>query len=439
MKLKKPSVSIIIRTRHESFWIGKCLHEIFNQKFKDFEVIVVDNSSTDGTLRIVKNNFPKVKIVKYKSKEFFPGRALNLGIQASKGRLIAMISGHCIPKNKLWLSNLIKNFKNKKVAAVYGKQEPLDMSDPNDVRDLIYLFGKDKKIQNKDPFFHNANSMIRRDLWKKIKFDENIHHIEDRIWAQKQINKGYKIVYEPRSSVFHYHGVSHKNNISRVRKISKILTKVSLKEKSTNLVCIVPILEPIIINGKFLVEQALRKVIKINKIKKIFIICNNKLLRQSIKNKKITYINRNKNLEKDFLGSDYILKEVFNKFIKKKYKPSHILVFEEIYPFRPKNFFSSLINNIDNNYDCLVPIFQNKNHNIWKKNNKGNIEPIFKTTLPSSLVDHTIFQENKGLGCIVKSSNFENNGRESVNTKFFEVDSKYSFKINNFTKKLIKF
>ena len=439
MKLKKPSVSIIIRTRHESFWIGKCLHEIFNQKFKDFEVIVVDNSSTDGTLRIVKNNFPKVKIVKYKSKEFFPGRALNLGIQASKGRLIAMISGHCIPKNKLWLSNLIKNFKNKKVAAVYGKQEPLDMSDPNDVRDLIYLFGKDKKIQNKDPFFHNANSMIRRDLWKKIKFDENIHHIEDRIWAQKQINKGYKIVYEPKSSVFHYHGVSHKNNISRVRKISKILTKVSLKEKSTNLVCIVPILEPIIINGKFLVEQTLRKVIKINKIKKIFIICNNKLLRQSIKNKKITYINRNKNLEKDFLGSDYILKEVFNKFIKKKYKPSHILVFEEIYPFRPKNFFSSLINNIDNNYDCLVPIFQNKNHNIWKKNNKGNIEPIFKTTLPSSLVDHTIFQENKGLGCIVKSSNFENNGRESVNTKFFEVDSKYSFKINNFTKKLIKF
>jgi len=439
MKLKKPSVSIIIRTRNESFWIGKCLHEIFNQKFKDFEVIVVDNSSTDGTLRIVKNNFPKVKIVKYKSKEFFPGRALNLGIQASKGRLIAMISGHCIPKNKLWLSNLIKNFKNKKVAAVYGKQEPLDMSDPNDVRDLIYLFGKDKKIQNKDPFFHNANSMIRRDLWKKIKFDENIHHIEDRIWAQKQINKGYKIVYEPKSSVFHYHGVSHKNNISRVRKISKILTKVSLKEKSTNLVCIVPILEPIIINGKFLVEQTLRKVIKINKIKKIFIICNNKLLRQSIKNKKITYINRNKNLEKDFLGSDYILKEVFNKFIKKKYKPSHILVFEEIYPFRPKNFFSSLINNIDNNYDCLVPIFQNKNHNIWKKNNKGNIEPIFKTTLPSSLVDHTIFQENKGLGCIVKSSNFENNGRESVNTKFFEVDSKYSFKINNFTKKLIKF
>tara|TARA_B100000315_G_scaffold112200_1_gene102850 strand:- start:70 stop:1398 length:1329 start_codon:yes stop_codon:yes gene_type:complete len=435
--MSKILVSIIIRTRNEGFWIGKCLHEIENQDYKNYEVIVVDNSSTDRTLGIVKNNFPKAKIIKYKSKEFFPGKALNLGIQASKGRLIAMISGHCIPKNKLWLSNLIKNFKNKKVAGVYGKQEPLDMSNPSDARDLIYLFGKDKKIQNKDPFFHNANSMIRRDLWKKIKLDENTRHIEDRMWAQKQINKGYKIVYEPKSSVFHYHGVNHNDNISRVRKINKILTKVSLKKNSTNLICIVPILKPIIINGEFLVEQILREVIKINKIKKIFIICNNKLLRQSIKNKKITYINRNKNLEKDFLGSDYVLKEVFNKFIKKKYKPSHILVFEEIYLFRPKNFFNSLINNIDDNYDCLVPICQNKDHNIWKKNDKGDIKPIFKTTLPSSLVNHTVFQENKGLGCITKSSNFENNGRESVNTKFFEVDSKYSFKISNFIKELI--
>ena len=401
--MSKVLVSIIVRTKNESFWIGKCLHEIKNQNYKNYEIIVVDNSSTDQTLKIVKKNFPKVKIVKYKSRKFFPGKALNLGIQASKGRFIAMLSGHCIPKNKSWLSSLIKNFKNKKVAGVYGKQEPLDMSDPNDVRDLIYLFGKDKKIQNKDPFFHNANSMIRRDLWNKIKFDENIQHIEDRIWAQRQINKGYKIVYEPKSSVFHYHGVSHASNISRVSKISKILTKVSLRAKSTKLVCIVPILDPIMNNNKFLIEEALRQLIKINKINKIFIICNNKLLRKKIKNKKIIYINRNKNLEKDFLCTNYILKETFNKFIKKQYKPTHVLAFEEIYPFRPKNFFNNLIKNIDDNYDCLVPITQNKIHNIWKKNENGILEPIFKTTLPSSMVEHKIFHEIKGLGCIVKS------------------------------------
>ena len=432
--MSKPIISVIVRTRNESFWIGKCLHEIKNQTYKNYEVILVDHSSNDQTLTIVKNNFPKVRIIKYKSKRFFPGRALNLGIQSSKGKFIAMISGHCIPKNKLWLSNLVKNFKNKKVAGVYGKQEPLDMSDPDNVRDLIYLFGKDKKVQSKDPFFHNANSMIRKDLWKKIKFDENTHHIEDRIWSQKQINKGYKLVYEPKSVVFHYHGVSHRSNVARVTKIGRMLTNVSSKIKLTKLVCVVPILEPIIDNNKFLIESALNDVIKIKKIKKIFIICNNKLLKKKIKNKKVIFINRNKNLEKDFLGSDYVLRDAFNKFIKKQYNPTHILVFKETYPYRPKNFFNNLINNIDDNYECLVPIAQNT-HNILRKNEKGDIEPIFKTSLPSSVARNTIFHEIKGLGCIVKSSSFENNGRESSNTKFFEVDYKYAFNINNFPKK----
>ena len=55
------------------------------------------------------------------------------------------------------------------------------------------------------------------------------------------------------------------------------------------------------------------------------------------------------------------------------------------------------------------------------------------------MVEHKIFHEIKGLGCIVKSSNFENNGSESSNTKFFEVDSKYSFRVHNYTKKLVSF
>ena len=47
-------------------------------------------------------------------------------------------------KNEQWLGQLVKNFKSKKIAGVYGKQEPLDTSDPNIVRELNYLFGNDK-------------------------------------------------------------------------------------------------------------------------------------------------------------------------------------------------------------------------------------------------------------------------------------------------------
>ena len=71
---------------------------------------------------------------------------------------------------------------------LYGRQLPLSYSNSNDVRDLLITFGKEKKVQSEDPFFHNANSAILRKYWKKYKFSETVSNIEDRLWA-KQIQK----------------------------------------------------------------------------------------------------------------------------------------------------------------------------------------------------------------------------------------------------------
>ena len=51
----KPLVSIIIRTKNEQNWIESCLRAIFNQSYKNFEIILVDNNSTDNTVKIAKN------------------------------------------------------------------------------------------------------------------------------------------------------------------------------------------------------------------------------------------------------------------------------------------------------------------------------------------------------------------------------------------------
>ena len=418
-----PFVSIIVRTKNEDFWIGKCLNEIFNQKYKNFEVILVDNNSKDKTISIVKKNFPKVKIINYTSKIFLPGKALNLGIKKSKGSLVAMISGHCIPKNENWLNNLVQNFKNSDVIACYGRQEPSDISEPNDVRDLTYLFGLDKKIQIKDPFFHNANSMIRKSTWKKNQFDETIKHIEDRLWASLVLKNGKKIIYEPNSSVIHFHGVGHHGNLKRVSTISKILKKSKSKNKKKLIVCIIPLNKPIKLNGKYLVEKIINDINKIKEISKIFISTTDKKLEKSIIGKKIIILQRDKDLQKKFLGLEYVLSKTYSRYIK-KLNPSHIMVAEEIYLNRPKNFFQSIINNFDDNYESIVPIFKNNSNNIWKKDDSGAMQPLFKTSLPSEFVDHKIYEEAKGLGTLVKAEIFENSGRESNSQKFIEIDKK---------------
>ncbi len=419
-----PRVSIIVRSKNEKIWIIKCLNEIYNQNYKNFEVILVDNNSSDGTIKIAKKNFPKLKIVKYKSKKFFPGRALNLGIRKSSGNLIAMISGHCIPKNSKWLKSLVMNFKNFDVAACYGRQEPSSISDAEDVRDLTYLFGLDKKTQIKDPFFHNANSMIRKSIWKKIQFDETVKHIEDRIWSSLIIGNKTKIIYEPKASVIHFHGVGHHSNKGRVSTISKMLTKkLKFSTKSKKIIAIIPVERPVILNKKYILFDTLNELIKLKEISKIFISTSDKKIKHLIRNPKVKVINRDKDLQKDFLGTEYILSKIYKRNVK-KYKPTHILVAEEIYINREKNFFKNLINNFSSDYDSIVPIIRNNSHNIWKKNENGNLEPVFKTNLPSEYAEHEIYEEVKGLGTLTSSSSFEIGGREATHRKLVEIKRK---------------
>ena len=77
-----PEISIIVRTKNEERWISHSLSMLFNQDFKDFEVILVDNKSTDHTVEVAKR-FPIKKIVSIEN--FRPGHAINEGIRVSSG------------------------------------------------------------------------------------------------------------------------------------------------------------------------------------------------------------------------------------------------------------------------------------------------------------------------------------------------------------------
>ncbi len=217
-------VSIIIRTKDEERWIGHCLSKIEEQTFTDYEIIIVDDHSQDSTLGKAKNIVPEVKIIKID--EFFPGKALNAGIEHSCGEYIVCLSAHCIPVDEVWLEKLVEEIAGKEdIAGVYGRQIPMDQTHDIDKRDMLMAFGLDKRVQIKDSFFHNANSILRRDLWERHPFDEQEKNIEDRLWAEAMIGLGHKIVYTPESMVYHYHGLHQTNKNKRYKNIAKILSK----------------------------------------------------------------------------------------------------------------------------------------------------------------------------------------------------------------------
>ncbi len=214
-------VSVVIRARNEEAWIASCLNAVENQDYAEVEVVVVNNRSTDATAKIAERH--GATVIAYDEPEFNYSRALNLGIAAAGKPLIALLSAHCVPVNEQWLARLAMHFHDPRVAAVYGRQEPLPDSHSFDKRDLWTTFGLDRKVQRKDCFFHNANSMIRRALWQTVPFNENIHGMEDQDWAKKVLNGGAQIIYEPTASIFHHHGIHHTLSEERAQRQVRII------------------------------------------------------------------------------------------------------------------------------------------------------------------------------------------------------------------------
>ena len=120
--LRKPLVSIVIRTYNEEKFLPDCLQAVCSQSYQGpMEIVVVDSGSTDRTLEIaMKFN---TKIIPISKEDFTFGRSLNRGCLESKGEIIVMLSAHCIPVNQTWLEALINPILNKTSEYTYGKTD----------------------------------------------------------------------------------------------------------------------------------------------------------------------------------------------------------------------------------------------------------------------------------------------------------------------------
>ncbi|HRR30179.1 MAG TPA: glycosyltransferase [Candidatus Sumerlaeia bacterium] len=199
------SVSIVLRVKNEARMLHDVLQGVERQNYRgDMDVVVVDSGSTDGTLEIARAH--NCRIFCIKPEDFSWGYALNLGAEKSTGDFIAYLSGHCVPVDEFWLENLLAPFEDASVGGVYSRHVPIVEIDPFEAIELEYFwFPAGSGEPTESDAFSNASSALRRSTWESVKFDEKLLMVEDGDWANRARAAGWKIIYQPRSKVYHSH------------------------------------------------------------------------------------------------------------------------------------------------------------------------------------------------------------------------------------------
>ncbi len=206
-------VSIIVLTKNGRPYLEHLLPTVVAQASKvSGELIAVDSGSSDGTLELLRC-FP-VHIAQILPEDFHHARTRNFAARLAQGGTLVFLSQDAIPAAGSWLESLIASFDDPKVGAVYGRQIPKSDSSLERRQALDAVYGERRLV--KDPahrnglgyrFYHfsDANAAIRRSVWEKTQFPEELRVFEDLGIAKRILDSGWKIVYEPKAAVIHSH------------------------------------------------------------------------------------------------------------------------------------------------------------------------------------------------------------------------------------------
>lgn len=224
---KEPFISVVVVNYNAEKYLESCLASVLNCDYSNFEVIVVDNGSKDGSQELVEETSRKNEKVKLIKNETNLGLAIarNQGIKMAKGKYVAFIDNDT-RVHPFWLSEATKILElNPKIGACQCK---LILDGTDNLVDsigeylgqygfLVHLVppGEEK---DRGQFSHiteilapkGAGMIVRKDVLNKINgFDDDYFiyvgetDLSWRIWLQ-----GYKVVLIPNSIVYHKFGTS---------------------------------------------------------------------------------------------------------------------------------------------------------------------------------------------------------------------------------------
>jgi GT2 family glycosyltransferase len=212
-------ISIIILNWNAKEMTKECLNSIKNQSFKDYETILVDNASTDGSSEYLKKRFPEINLIKNKENYGY-AKGNNIGIKKARGNYILILNNDIV-LDKTFLKELDKN-KNK--ADILGTKNYF-----YDKPKIIWAIGsklnkftmranlvanklKDSKEIDKMKINHAVGSamLVNKKVFEKVGYlNENYFaYFEETEFQLRAQEYGFKISWIPSAKLWHKVGFS---------------------------------------------------------------------------------------------------------------------------------------------------------------------------------------------------------------------------------------
>ncbi len=210
-----PTISVIIVNYNGMRYIARCLDALAKQTFSDYEAIVVDNASRDGSVALIRRTYPSVQLIENPKNTGF-GDANNIGLTVAKGTYIALLNNDAFPEPD-WLRSLMSAMDGDTEIGICASKLILDGTDRIDSAGdgcltcaKGYKHGEYAKATDYDAprFVFGAcagAALYRRTMLDEIGFfdaDFFLIHEDTDLNFRAQL-AGWKCLYVPKAVVHH--------------------------------------------------------------------------------------------------------------------------------------------------------------------------------------------------------------------------------------------
>ena len=224
-------ISIVISNYNKAATIWKCLEAAFSSRYKNFEVIVVDDHSEDNSVEVIKK-FP-CKLICLE-KHAGASKARNVGAQSSKGDIIFFTDSDCLIKEDT-LSIINRTISHTGPEVIIGgtyTRMPYDKGFFNTFQSVFIHYSETKNAENPDYIATHAMVINTRIFKENNGFPENFLPIlEDVEFSHRLRKAGYWLVINPEIQVQHIFNFSLLRSIRNAIKKSRYWTMYSIKNR----------------------------------------------------------------------------------------------------------------------------------------------------------------------------------------------------------------